>query len=110
MKIEQISSDANGPGLTAGGKANPRTIPSVRYFQIHFEYLHDILGELKTEIAELRRILAHLGIIEEVGAINVNDTIQPPSNESSSPPGNDRQTQCKPRKNKPREAASLTAK
>jgi hypothetical protein len=110
MKIEQIGSNANRPALSEGNKASPRTIPSVRYFQVHFEYLHDILGELKKEIGELRQRLAHLGIIEGDGRIIVQDTLQRPSNELSSPRENAPNAQRKPRKNKLPQAAPLTAK
>lgn len=34
--------------------------PSERYFQIHFQYLHEIIGDLQRQLHETNRLLAEL--------------------------------------------------
>lgn len=36
------------------------TVPSARYFQVHFEYLHEMLGELKNKLDDANRQIAVL--------------------------------------------------
>ncbi len=55
--------------------------------------MHDILGELKKEIGELRRSLAPSGTIEEDGGITVRGALTPSSNGLSSPRQNGRKAQ-----------------
>jgi uncharacterized membrane protein len=34
--------------------------PSERYFQVHFQYLHEIIGDLQHQLHETSRLLAEL--------------------------------------------------
>lgn len=52
------------------------SFPSARYFQIHFEHLHEMIGDLRQQIgqanqqiAELQRQLQSNGDLDEMGAV-----------------------------------------
>jgi len=52
------------------------SFPSARYFQVHFEYLHETINDLKQQvnqanqqITELRQQL-HAGALSDIGAAN----------------------------------------
>lgn len=57
----QLRQDALPP-LPAALESTPSAppFPSSRYFQIHFEYLHEIIGGLQQHVAETNRQMALL--------------------------------------------------
>lgn len=57
----QLTQETAAPARTPG-KLSPAVpaFPSSRYFQIHFEYLHEIIGGLQQHIAETNQRMAVL--------------------------------------------------
>ncbi|MCQ8182021.1 hypothetical protein NP603_12950 [Methylomonas sp. SURF-1] len=49
----------SSPAEMPADKAAPG-FPSARYFQVHFEYLHETIGELKQQIETANRQIAEL--------------------------------------------------
>ncbi|BBL71138.1 hypothetical protein [Methylogaea oryzae] len=57
----QLTQNSAIPARTPGKKSPAApAFPSSRYFQIHFEYLHEIIGGLQLHLAETNQRMAVL--------------------------------------------------
>ncbi|MFA5985451.1 MAG: hypothetical protein WC782_15645 [Methylococcaceae bacterium] len=56
MRTKQTFDTPNNYQKTQAGP----DFPSARYFQVHFQYLHEIIGDLKTQVDKANQQIADL--------------------------------------------------